>query len=61
LEEDEGRSLDSFVPIPMFKGMAEQKINEEGVPINPIERISEFFEVEGRGGKRINSLSLSCQ
>ena len=43
------------------KGTGELKINEEGVPINPIERISEFFEVEGRGGMRINSLSLSCQ
>ncbi len=43
VEEDEGRSLDSFVPVPMYKGTAELKINEEGVPINPMEGISEFL------------------
>ncbi len=58
VEEDEGRSLDSFVPVPMHEGMAELKINEEGVPINPMEGISEFLEMEGRGGMEINSLSL---
>ncbi len=61
VEEDEGRSLDSFVPVPTYKGMAELKINEEGVPINPMEGISEFLEMEGRGGMKINSLSLPCQ
>ncbi len=58
MEEDEGRSLNSFVPVLMYKGMAELKINEEGVPINPMEGISEFLEMEGRGGIEINSLSL---
>ena len=57
VEEDEGRSLDSFVPVPMYEGMAELKINEEGVPINPMEGISEVLEMEGRGGMGINSLS----
>jgi hypothetical protein len=57
MEEDERRSLDSFVPVPMYKGMAELKINEEGVPINPMEGISEFLEMEGRGGMEINSHS----
>jgi hypothetical protein len=61
VEEDEGRSLYSFVLVPMYKGTAELKINEEGVPINPVEGISEFLEMEGRGGMRINSLSLSHQ
>jgi hypothetical protein len=37
------------------------KINEEGVPINPMEGISEFLEMEGRGGMGINSLSLPCR
>jgi hypothetical protein len=41
--------------------MAELKINEEGVPINPMEGISEFLEMEGRGGMGINFLSLPCQ
>jgi hypothetical protein len=58
VEEDEGRSLDSFVPVPTYKGTAELKINEEGVPINPMEGISEFLEMEGRGEMGINSLSL---
>jgi hypothetical protein len=58
VEEDEGRSLDSFVRVPMYKGTAELKINEEGVLINWMEGISEFLEMEGRGGIRINSLSL---
>jgi hypothetical protein len=58
VEEDEGRSLDSFVSVPTYEGTAEQKRNEEGVPINPMERISEFLEMEGRGGMEINSLSL---
>jgi hypothetical protein len=61
VEDDEGRSLDSFVPDPMYKGTAEIKINEEGLPINPVEGISEFLEMEGRGGMEINSLSLPCQ
>jgi hypothetical protein len=50
VEEDEGRSLDSFVPVATNEGMVELKINEEGVPINPMEGISEFLEMEGRGG-----------
>jgi hypothetical protein len=58
VEEGEGRSLDSFVPVPMYKGTAELKINEEGVPINPMEEISEFLEMEGRSGMGINYLSL---
>ncbi len=33
--------------------MAELKINEEGAPINPMEGISEFLEMEGRGGMEI--------
>jgi len=57
VEEDEGRSLDSFRPVPMYKGTAELKINEEGVPINPMEGISEFVGMEGRGGMEINSRS----
>jgi hypothetical protein len=61
VEEDEGRSLNSFVPVPTYKGTAELKINEEGVPINPNEGISEFLEMEGRGGMGINSLSLPRQ
>jgi hypothetical protein len=61
VEKDEGRSLDSFVPVPTYKGTVELKINEEGVPINPMEGISEFLEMEGRGGIEINSLSLPCQ
>jgi hypothetical protein len=61
VEEDEGKSLDSFVPVPMYEGTAELKINEEGVPINPMEGISEFLEMEGRGGMEIISLSLPCQ
>jgi hypothetical protein len=36
VEEDEGRSLDSFVPVLMYKGTAELKINEKGVLINPM-------------------------
>jgi hypothetical protein len=60
-EEDEGRSLDSFVPVPTYKGTAELKINEEGVPIKLMKKISEFLEIEGRGGMGINSLSLPCQ
>jgi hypothetical protein len=60
-EEDEGRSLDSFVPVLTYEGMAELIINEEGVPINPMEGISEFLEMEGRGGMGINSLSLPRQ
>jgi hypothetical protein len=50
VEEDEGRGLNSFVPVHMYEGMAELKINEEGVPINP-----EFLEMEGRGGMEIIS------
>ncbi len=45
VEEDEGRSLDSFVPVPTYKGMTELKIIEEGVLINPMEGISEFLEM----------------
>jgi hypothetical protein len=41
--------------------MAELKINEEGLPINPMEGISDFLEMEGRGGMEINSLSLPYQ
>jgi hypothetical protein len=58
VEEDEGRSLNSCVPVPMYEGTAELKINEEGVPINPMEGINEFLEMEGRGGMGITSLSL---
>jgi hypothetical protein len=61
VEEDEGRSLDSFVPVLTYEGTAELKINEESVPINPMEGISEFLEMEGRGGMGINSLSLPHQ
>jgi hypothetical protein len=61
VEEDEGKSLDSFVQVPMYEGTAELKINEEGVPINPIEGISKFLEMEGRGGMGINFLSLPRQ
>jgi hypothetical protein len=56
VQEDEGRSLNSFVPDPMYEGTVELKINEEGVPINPMKEISEFLEMEGRGGMGINSL-----
>jgi hypothetical protein len=31
VEENEGRSLDSFVPVLTYKGTAELKTNEEGV------------------------------
>jgi hypothetical protein len=55
--EDDGRGLDSFVPVPEYKGTAELKINEEGVPINPMEGISKFLEMEGRGGMEMNSRS----
>ncbi len=61
VEEDEGRGLDSFVPVPTYEGTAELKMNEEGVAINPMEGISEFLEMEGRGGMEINSLSLPRQ
>ncbi len=61
VEEDEGRSLNSFAPVPTYKGTAELKINEEGVPINPMAGVSEFLEMEGRGGMEINSLSLPRQ
>jgi hypothetical protein len=61
VEEDEGRRLDSYVPVLTYKGTVELKINEEGVPINPMEGISEFLEMEGRGGMGINSLSLPCR
>ncbi len=61
VEKDEGRSLNSFVPVPTYKGTTELKINEEGVPINLMEEISEFLEMEGRGGMGINSLSLPCR
>jgi hypothetical protein len=61
VEEDEGRSLDSFVPVPTYEGMAELKLKEEGVPINWMEGISEFLEMQGRGGMEINSLSLPRQ
>jgi hypothetical protein len=60
VEKDEGRSLDSFVPVPRYKGTVELKINEEGLLINPMEGISEFLEMEGRSGMGINSLSLPC-
>jgi hypothetical protein len=61
VEEDEGRSLDSSVPVLTQEGMAELKINEEGVPINPMEGISELLEMESRGGMEMNSLSLPRQ
>ncbi len=61
VKEDEGRSLNSFVPDPTYEGTEELKINEEGLPINPMEGISEFLEMEGRGGMEINSPSLPCQ
>jgi hypothetical protein len=57
VEEEEGRGLNSFGPVPTYKSTAELKINEEGVPINPIEGISEFLEMEGRGGMEMNSRS----
>jgi hypothetical protein len=41
----------------MYVGTAELKINEEGLPINLMEGISEFLEMEGGGGMGINSLS----
>jgi hypothetical protein len=44
VEEDEARSLDSFVSVPAYEGTAELKINEEGVLINPMEGISELLE-----------------
>jgi hypothetical protein len=37
--------------------MEELKINEEGVLITLMEGISEFLEMEGRGGMEINSCS----
>ncbi len=55
VEEDEERSLDSFVPVPTYEGTVELKTNEEGVPINPMEGISEFLEMESRGGMGIDS------
>ncbi len=69
VEEEEGRGLDSFVPVQTYEGTGELKINEEGVPINPMEGISEFLEMEGRGEMEINSrspprqwqLMLRCQ
>jgi hypothetical protein len=61
VEEDEGRSLDSFVPVPTYEDTAELKINEDGVLINPVEEISEFLVMEGRGGMGIYSLSLPHQ
>jgi hypothetical protein len=61
VEDDEGGSLNSFVPDPMHKGTAEIKINEEGLPIYPMEGISEFLEMEGRVGMEIHSLSLPRQ
>jgi hypothetical protein len=61
VEEDEGRSVDSFLSVPTYEGKMELKINEAGVPIKPIEGISEFLEMEGRGGMGINSLSLPRQ
>jgi hypothetical protein len=61
VEEEEGRSLNSFVPDQTYKGTAELKTNEEGLPINLMEGISEFLEMEGRGGMEINSLSLPHQ
>ena len=54
VEEEEGRSLDSFAPVPTYEGTAELKNYEEGVPINPMEGISEFLEMVGRGGMEIN-------
>ncbi len=57
VEEDEGRGLHTFIPIFTYKGTVELKINEEDVPINLIEGISEFLEMEGRGGTEINSRS----
>ncbi len=45
----------------MYEGTAELKINEEGLPINPMEGIIEFLEMEGRGGMETNSLSLPRQ
>ena len=57
VEEDEGRSLDSFVPVPTYEDTAELKINEDGVLINPVEEISEFLVMEGRDEMEINSLS----
>ncbi len=57
VEEDEGRGLDSFVLVPTYEGMLELKLNEEGVRINLMEGISEFLEMEGRGGMEINSRS----
>jgi hypothetical protein len=59
--QDERRRLNSFVPVLTYKGTVELKINEEGVLINPMEGISEFLEMEGRGGMEINSLSLPRQ
>jgi hypothetical protein len=44
VEGDEVRSLDSFVSVPVYEGTAELKINEEGVPINPMKGISELLE-----------------
>jgi hypothetical protein len=56
--EGKGGGLDSCVLVPMYKGTAELKINEEGVRINPMEGINEFLEMKGRGGMEINSPSL---
>jgi hypothetical protein len=61
VEEDERRSLDSFVTVRTYKGTVKLKINEEGVPINPMEGIIEFLEMEIRGGMGMNSLSLPHQ
>jgi hypothetical protein len=61
MEEDEGRGLDSFVPVPTYKGTAELKINEEGVPINPMEGISEFLETNSLSLPRQWRLILCCQ
>jgi hypothetical protein len=45
VEEEEGRSLDSFAPVPTYEGTAELKNYEEGVPINLMEGISKFLEM----------------
>jgi hypothetical protein len=50
VDDDEGRSLNSFVPDPTYKGTGKKKINEEGSLINRMEGISEFLEMEGRVG-----------
>jgi hypothetical protein len=61
VEEDDGRGLDSFVPVLTYKGTAELKINKEGVLINLMEGISEILEMKGRGGMKINSRSSPRQ